>query len=57
MCEDNQIPRIRARKSRIRQRLERNHYGRGPCRYTQSKAPGFVTRLTVLLLRGIAAFL
>jgi hypothetical protein len=48
MCAGNLIPRFRARKSRIRQRLGRYHYGRRPFRYTRSKALEFVTRLCSL---------
>jgi hypothetical protein len=54
MREDNQSPRIRARKSRIRQRLDKYRYGRRPCRYTRSKALEFVAGLMLLALCGLA---
>jgi hypothetical protein len=57
MCEENLNPRLRARKSRIRQRLNRHHDGRKPFRITRRKTLEVVFELSILALCSAAAFL
>jgi hypothetical protein len=56
MREDNLMPRIRARKSRIRQRLDRHPYERGPFRFARRKALEIAVGLSLLALCGAEAF-
>ncbi len=56
MREDNLMPRIRARKSRIHQRLDRHHHGREPFRFTQRTALEMAVGLSLLALSGAVVF-
>ena len=56
MREENLNPRLRARKSRIRQRLNWHHDGRKPFRFTRRKMLEVVFGLSILALCGAAAF-
>jgi hypothetical protein len=56
MSEDNLRSRIRARKSRIRQRLNRHECERKPFRLTRRKVFEVAVGLSLLALSGAAAF-
>jgi hypothetical protein len=52
----NSIPRIHARKSRIRQRLNRNLYGRKPSKFSLNARLRMAAGLILLVLFGMVTF-
>ncbi len=56
MRADNMIPRIRVRKNRIRQRLDKHPCAPKSFRVTRRKAIEIVVGLSLLALCGAAAF-
>jgi hypothetical protein len=56
MRETQVIARIHARKYRIRQRLDRYHYGRKPFRFDRRTALRMAAAFMFLVLCGVAAY-